>query len=114
MVTTDPAQSGAVFLLADAKMEGSAAQSSSERGAGSPTNTCTWRKTGLFTQLQLLRSVQRENLNNTLLSFHYLGEIITTSTVQARILLPNILAGNPGEHILNAASPLEKMNKLHC
>lgn len=46
--------------------------------------------------------------NNKLQSFHYLGEIITATTVQSRILLPNILTGDPGEHILNTASPLEK------
>lgn len=46
--------------------------------------------------------------NNKLQSFHYLGEIITATTVQSRILLPNILTGYPGEHILNTVSPLEK------
>lgn len=51
----------------------------------------------------------RTNLNNNKSqSFLYLGEIITATTVQSRILLPNILTGYPGEHILNAASPLEK------
>lgn len=118
MVTTDPTRSALVFLLTDAKSataEGFVAQSSSEKGAGSPKNTHAWRKTGRFTLLQPLQSVQRENLsNNKLQSFHYLGEIITTTTVQSRILLPNILIGDPGEHILNAASPLEKINKLHC
>lgn len=117
-VTTDPALPASVFVFVGVKsatVEGFAAQSSPERSSVTNKYTHLEEKETFFTLLQPLWYVQRENLNNNKLqSFHYLGEITTTTTVQSRILLPNILTGDPGEHIINAASPLEKINKLHC